>query len=129
MRCMIPLTIILFSVFSGNIHASSYTREVMLMTRIKVEVTAYSSEEKYVGTVTASGEPVREGIIAISRDLRAEHGINFGDRVHLEGFGVFQVQDLMNARWERRVDIWCSTLKEAQAIGKRESILTKVEEI
>jgi hypothetical protein len=48
--------------------------------------------------------------IAVSRDLLARNGgpFNFGDTVVLiadENLGTFQVRDVMNSKWRRRIDI------------------------
>lgn len=91
--------------------------------RINVEVTAYSSESPETGTITASGQKVRRGIIAVSRDLEKECGLKFGDLVEIEGVGTFEVQDRMNKRWRRRVDIWYPTEKECFTFGKQNRVL------
>jgi 3D (Asp-Asp-Asp) domain-containing protein len=91
--------------------------------RMPVTVTMYSSESPETGTITASGQKVRRGIIAVSRDLEHVHGLKFGDKVELEGIGTFEVQDRMNVRWTMRVDIWVPTVKEALNFGKQEKIL------
>lgn len=91
--------------------------------RIGVEVTAYSSESPETGTITASGQKVRRGIIAVSRDLEAVYGLKFGDLVEIEGVGTFEVQDRMNKRWTKRVDIWFPTERECINFGKQNRTL------
>lgn len=91
--------------------------------RIKVEVTAYSSESPETGEITASGQRVRKGIIAVSRDLERDYGIKFGDVVEVEGVGTFMVQDRMNKRWTRKIDIWMPTVRECAAFGKQNKVL------
>jgi len=61
--------------------------------------------------ITADGSRTRHGIVAVSRDLLGE--IAFGDSVYIEGHGGYVVHDTMNARWRRRVDIWCDDKQEA----------------
>ena len=75
----------------------------------KVTLTAYSSTRDQCDAtphITASNTSVRRGVIAVSRDLIDEVGLHFGQRVLIPGHGIFEVQDTMNDRWRRRVDIW-----------------------
>jgi len=71
--------------------------------------------------------PYKHKIIAISRDLRAEYP--FGSLVRVEGTsydGVYQVQDLMNKRYTKRVDI---LINLDMPIGKwTEATITKTNE-
>lgn len=63
--------------------------------------------------ITADGskinlEHLEKGIIkwcAISRDLLYLFPKNKPKRIWIEGFGVYEVRDLMNKRWNHRVDI------------------------
>jgi 3D (Asp-Asp-Asp) domain-containing protein len=91
--------------------------------KVPVTVTMYSSQSPENGTITASGQKVRRGIIAVSRDLESQWKLKFGDLVELEGIGTFQVQDRMNSRWTKRVDIWVPTEKEAATFGKQTTTL------
>jgi len=95
----------------------------MIGDRIQVEVTAYSSESPETGNITASGQRVRRGIIAVSRDLESVYGLKFGDLVEIEGVGTFEVQDRMNKRWTKRIDIWFPTERECINFGKQNRTL------
>jgi len=62
----------------------------------------------------------KDCIIAISRDLKER--LNFGDEVEVIGTdydGVYQVQDVMNKRYNNRVDL---LINENMPIGKWENI-------
>lgn len=91
-----------------------------------VTVTAYSPRKIETDddpTVTASMTKVREGIIAVSRDL-FENGWTFGKKVYIKGHGVFEIQDLMNERFENRIDVFMWNTKKARKFGKNETIAT-----
>lgn len=99
---------------------------------LEVVVTAYSSTPAQTDndpTVTATGQTVRPGILAVSRDLLNTQ-LPYGTQVRIleiradeEGCGgyptstVFNVQDTMAARIENQIDIWMPSLQEAVAWG------------
>ncbi len=88
-------------------------------THFQVDVTAYSptvSETDSTPLITASNKMVKEGYIAVSRDLEAY--LEFGDKVFIEDIGIFEVQDRMNRRWSKRVDIFFYNTKRAIQFGK-----------
>src|SRR5262245_56278041 len=70
------------------------------VSRLRVTVTAYSHSGK-----TASGRRVRPGIVALSRDVEQALGVTFGERVIVEGLGMFVFEDRVSARLRSRVDI------------------------
>ncbi|MEW6443727.1 MAG: hypothetical protein AB1640_22525 [bacterium] len=74
----------------------------------RVTVTCYRSrveETDSTPNITAFNWRTGPGLIAVSRDL-LEKGFVPGQKVYLEGYGVFEVGDVMNKRFKRRVDIW-----------------------
>ena len=102
---------------------------------IPVTITAYASEVEITDDepfITASGRRVRPGTLAVSRDLlrtyTTDAPFDYGDRVRLGKYGEFVVDDTMNPRWTRRVDIWVPTIDEAQQLGKRYGRLYKLGE-
>lgn len=97
-------------------------RPTMCVTMSIVTVTAYHHCPGSRG-ITASGERVRSGIIAVSRDLVRNLSLDFGSRVLLHGYGVFQVQDLMAPRWNRRVDIYLDNQRKACDFGLRRYVV------
>lgn len=91
----------------------------------RVSVTCYTSRPQETDDsphITADGSIVRRGIIAVSRDLLHELGLSYGQRVLLDGYGVMEVRDTMNKRWERRVDVWSSDLTAAKMHGKKDNV-------
>lgn len=94
--------------------------------RVPVTVTAYSSTTDQTDStpfVTASNTRVRKGILALSRDLLREFTpgapFSYGDLVELEGVGRFVVEDTMNPRFAKRVDIWFPSRGAAKRWGVR----------
>lgn len=91
-----------------------------------VDLTAYTPSEDQCDSdplIAASLKPVREGTIAVSRDLfRA--GWVFGKKVHIEGYGIYTINDLMNKRFEKRIDIFMWSYSDAISFGKKEAIAT-----
>jgi 3D (Asp-Asp-Asp) domain-containing protein len=87
--------------------------------KITVDVTAYSPRPRETDSTpftTASNKRVQEGYIAISRDLEAY--LSFGDKVYIKDIGIFEVQDRMNRRWRKRVDLFFFDTKQALKFGK-----------
>jgi 3D (Asp-Asp-Asp) domain-containing protein len=81
-----------------------------------VTVTTYTIDPRQTDdtpTITASGfnvgwkNPKKHRVIAVSRDLKKR--FKFGSYVRLEGCGeydgVYRVEDLMNKRFKKRIDI------------------------
>jgi 3D (Asp-Asp-Asp) domain-containing protein len=47
-----------------------------------------------------------------------------GDMVLIENMGLFRIEDRMNARWKRRIDILHGNPKAAMLFGKKKTIIT-----
>lgn len=82
-----------------------------------VTATAYNSMESQTDStpwITASGTRCREGVIA-------SNFLPMGAKVLIEGFGdrVFVVEDRMNKRYNRRIDIWFRDYSDARQFGVR----------
>ena len=95
--------------------------------RIAATVTAYTPAPRENGgpgkkSGTAIGTRIRPGIVAVSRDL-LKSGWNYGDKVHIEGLGVFTIEDTMHQRHRRSIDVAVPDKKEARKIGKRREIV------
>ena len=85
---------------------------------IWISVTAYSSTPDQTWGdpfITASGERVREGIIA-ANFLPMHTKVRFPT---LYGTKIFEVTDRMNSRYFYRADIWMETRSEALRFGIR----------
>lgn len=68
---------------------------------------------------TASGERVRQGIIAA--DPRV---LPLGTKVHIQGMGIFVVKDTGGAIKNNRIDIWMPSTANAMKFGRRKVQLT-----
>jgi len=89
-----------------------------------VSVTAYSySGGQYPYNITASGQRVQEGMIAVSRDVERDLALSFGDRVLLHGLGVFEFQDRMASRWTLKADVFMHSDQKARCFGVRRQIV------
>ncbi len=86
--------------------------------KIRVPITAYSSEVGQTDStpfITANGTHVHEGTIAANF-------LPFGTKVkipRLFGDRVFIVEDRMNARYDKRVDVWMPDTPSARRFGLR----------
>ena len=101
----------------------------------RVTCTGYSSsigQTDSTPDMTASNKRLRSGFIALSRDLLARFTpgapFRFGDRIELVGIGIFQVEDTMHPRWQRRADIWFPSQAAADAWGRRPVLLARPQE-
>jgi 3D (Asp-Asp-Asp) domain-containing protein len=99
---------------------------------IQLVATGYSScvfETDDTPFVTASNTQTRPGIVALSRDLLTRYNpeapFSFGDTIHVTGLGDFTVEDSMNLRWRRRMDIWFPSRDQAKDFGIRKIVVTK----
>ena len=87
---------------------------------LDVVVTAYNPEVEQCDAdpfIAASLRRVRPGTIAVSRDL-FDAGWVFGKKVRIDGIGIFEINDLMNARYEKRIDIFMWDRSQAVSFGK-----------
>ncbi|NQU18163.1 MAG: 3D domain-containing protein, partial [Candidatus Saganbacteria bacterium] len=82
-----------------------------------VMATAYNSLAAQTDStpwITAAGTRCREGVIA-------SNFLPFGTKVMIDGFGsqIFTVEDRMNRRYKKRIDIWFRSYKDARQFGIR----------
>ena len=120
----ISTSALILSLLTFAVFASQHT--------LQVTMTAYSSTEAQTdGTpqITATGAEVREGILAVSRDL-LETQLPYGTRVKVinlqteengcGGFdtGVLEVQDTMSPEKTNQVDVWLPSTEQALEWGK-----------
>jgi len=88
---------------------------------LRVTVTAYNPTASQTDSdplIAASMRKVREGTIAVSRDL-FDQGWVFGKKVRIEGLGIFEINDLMNKRYTKRIDVFMWDESQAKKFGKR----------
>lgn len=94
--------------------------------RIPVSVTAYTATPSQCDStphITASNIRVRLGIVALSRDLERQFDLKFGDKLVLEGLGVFEFQDRMHSRWRNKVDIFMFDYQKALHFGVKKTYM------
>lgn len=122
MRKMVILSLICLL----GVGVLAFPRPTMCVTMSIVSVTAYHHCPGSKG-ITSSGRRVATGMIALSRDLERNLNMDFGDRVLLHGLGVFEFQDRMAPRWNKKVDIYLDNQCKAINFGvKRYVVLVKL---
>lgn len=86
-----------------------------------VVVTSYNNDINQTDdtpNVTASNRPVREGMVAVSRDFLSY--AKYGDLIYVDCFDRwFIVDDTMNKRFTKRIDIFLFDRKESLKINKK----------
>ncbi|WP_022663032.1 3D domain-containing protein [Paucidesulfovibrio longus] len=99
-------------------------KQLLESKRVKsVTITAYNPSEDQCDEdplVAASMRKVRTGTIAVSRDL-FDQGWVFGRKVRIEGLGIFEINDLMNKRFSRSIDVFMWDENQATAFGRRKA--------
>lgn len=92
----------------------------------RVTMTAYTKSRDETDSDPEHTAIMREGVpgwtAAVSRDL-LEAGFVFGTRIWAEGVGVFEIADVMNARYRDRIDVMVGTKRQAQEFGVKENVL------
>jgi 3D (Asp-Asp-Asp) domain-containing protein len=90
---------------------------------INISVTAYTLKECYHNKgKTASGEIVRPGIAAVSRDLERK-GLKLGTKIKIDNVGTFIVKDRTARKNRGNVDIFMNSYTEALQFGRQKSTL------
>ena len=114
------------------------TLSFSLAQTLEVTMTAYSSEAAQTDgtpTITATGEEVGPGVVAVSRDLLNDE-LPYGTELRVVEVNneanacggwnpgmILEVQDTMHPRRTNHVDIWVQTREEALEWGKCEAVL------
>ena len=83
-----------------------------------LRVTAYSSracETDDTPFITSTGDSVRWGTVAFSRDLLRRYG--YGTLIYIEKMGLFRVSDTMHRRKRQNIDIWFPETHDAKNFG------------
>lgn len=93
---------------------------------VVVTVTAYHPGVRAPDSrpgITASGLRVREGMVALSRDLEYILDLEFGDRIRLEGLGIYEFEDRMSPRKRMVADIFMNSYRKARRFGVKRNVL------
>jgi len=91
-----------------------------------VKVTAYNALENQTDSTpfeAAWGDRVRDGIIAVSRDLE-KVGLTRGVKVQVDGMGEYVVLDRMHRRKRNQIDIFMWRYKDAVNFGIQNKEIT-----
>lgn len=84
-----------------------------------VQVTAYTARtaecDKTPHVTAIMEKPIPGYTVAVSRDFMQY----LGRRVYIPGVGVRRVNDLMNARYKKRIDVLMPSVEMARAFGKK----------
>lgn len=122
----LPILILLatFTFFVGhNVLNAEKEQEVNISHSYNCTLTAYSATVDQTDSdphVTALMErPVVGGTVAVSHDLKRY----LGNKVYISGHGVFRVNDLMNKRYSKRIDLFVKDRQTAINFGKKEDVL------
>lgn len=110
----------------GLVSLMGWPRPTMCVTMSVVTVTAYHPGVTAPGSpqgITASGQRVAEGMIAVSRDVETNLNLGFGDRLLVHGMGVFEFQDRMHPRCKHKVDVFMKSKKKAIRFGVRRYVV------
>ena len=115
--------VVLLGIVSLCISSTSVWAEEM-----KISVTAYTLKECYHNKgKTASGEMVRTGIVAVSRDLERK-GFKLGTKIKISDMGTFVVKDRTSRRNHGNVDIYMLSYEKALQFGRQKHTLVQNEE-
>lgn len=100
---------------------------------LEVVATAYTSHESQTNSqpsIAAWGSELKPGmkVIAVSRDL-LDMGLDRGAEVEIDGLpGTWEVMDKMNARWEKRIDIYMGMDVEAAREWGKQTVIIRWDE-
>ena len=107
------LGICILCIFSGSVWAEE----------IKISVTAYTLKECYHNKgITASGEMVRSGVVAVSPDLERK-GLKLGTVIRISNMGTFVVKDRTNRRNRGNLDVFMKSYTKAIQLGRQRTTL------
>ena len=81
---------------------------------LTMEATAYTPYDAGVSGITANGNRMRRGLVAV--DTRV---IPFGTRLYIEGYGFAVADDTGGAIRGNKIDLAMDTLSEAYQFGRR----------
>jgi 3D (Asp-Asp-Asp) domain-containing protein len=85
-----------------------------------VTLTAYNAEVSQCDAdplINAAMKTVREGDVAVSRDL-FKRGWVFGRKIYIPGIGIKVINDLMNKRYTNSIDIFMWNKDAAKKFGR-----------
>lgn len=102
-----------------NLTNTEYVKRVLN----NIQITSYNNHANQTDdtpNITATNRPVRENMVAASPDLLNKGIIHYGDLVYIDCMKQwYVVEDTMNRRFERRLDIFLFDKNESLKINKK----------
>lgn len=102
-----------------NLTNTEYVKRVLN----NIQITSYNNDANQTDdtpNITATNRPVRENMVAASPDLLNKGIIHYGDLVYIDCMKQwYVVEDTMNRRFERRLDIFLFDKNESLKINKK----------
>lgn len=102
-----------------NLNNAEYTKRVIT----DITITSYNNHANQTDdtpNITATNRPVRENMVAVSNDLLAKKLVYYGDLVYIDCTKQWYiVEDTMNRRFEKRMDIFLFDKNESLKINKK----------
>ena len=90
---------------------------------MKISVTAYTLKECYHNKgKMASGEMVRNGVVAVSPDLERK-GLKLGTVIRISNLGTFVIKDRTNRRNRGNIDVFMKSYTKAINLGRQRTTL------
>jgi 3D (Asp-Asp-Asp) domain-containing protein len=134
--CVIAIILYLKSEQTTNNNVIEETKPVIIniafndknlkIIKKNIDISAYSPrvcETDSTPNITANNKNVREGIIAVSRDIFNLCGGEFGGVVVIPSLDlVLVIDDLMNERWKWRGDIFFFSTEKAIKFGLKKNV-------
>lgn len=115
----IPESLIITIPQKYNLTGTEYIKRVLN----DITITSYNNHANQTDdspNITATGRPVRENMVAASPDLLTKGIIRYGDLVYIDCMKQwYVVEDTMNKRFERRLDIFLFSKDESLKINKK----------
>lgn len=98
---------------------AEYTKKVMN----DIHVTSYNNHTNQTDStpnITSTSRPVREGIIAVSRDFLSQGWVKYGDLVYIDCFDKwYTVEDTMHERHTKHIDVFLFDKNESLKVNKK----------
>ena len=102
-----------------NLTNTEYVKRVLN----NIQITSYNNHANQIDdspNITATNRPVRENMVAASFDLLNKGMVHYGDLVYIDCMKQwYVVEDTMNRRFERRLDIFLFDKNESLKINKK----------
>jgi len=118
-RVEVPEKIIIEIPQKYNLTGTEYTKRVLN----DIVITSYNNHANQTDdspNITATSRPVRENMVAASFDLLNKGLVHYGDLVYIDCMKQwYVVEDTMNRRFERRLDIFLFNKEESLKINKK----------